>query len=245
MLSLALTQPARNCPTSVCYGAEANQILQFQRVHRKTADGDDRPVDGQRGDDGVDARAVRQAGVHHRRRLVDAPAHPGDDPVENRHQVPVVEKTRAGAFEQSLALDINMAIGVDQDVGDARIAEERFDRAESAQFIDDFTDEKLEFLLVQEGFFLAKYIAYHFRQFGAGVLDVHGIEGFQIDFLDQAGMNLVLDGVIEIVFLVIPGLTDFRCRRNERVGAGGADFWLREKKLFNFFSPKRLCPANL
>src|SRR5437588_3233725 len=57
-----------------------------------------RSVDSQRGDDGVDARSVAQAGVHHGRRFVDAASHLADDLVDDAQQVLVVAKSHIGEF---------------------------------------------------------------------------------------------------------------------------------------------------
>ena len=50
----------------------------------------DRADQADRRDDGVDARAVDQAGVDHRARLVDAPAERRDDAIDDAHHVLVV-----------------------------------------------------------------------------------------------------------------------------------------------------------
>ena len=61
-------------------------------VLRELADGDDRPDERERRDDRVDARAVGQAGVDARARLVDPPAERGDDPVDDPQDVLVVQE---------------------------------------------------------------------------------------------------------------------------------------------------------
>ncbi len=70
-----------------------------QALGAKAPDRQDRAVDRQRRDDGVDPRAVRQAGVDHRRGFVDAPPDPGDDAVDDVHQVGVVDKAGLGLFQ--------------------------------------------------------------------------------------------------------------------------------------------------
>ena len=55
------------------------------------------PVERQRRDDRVDAGAVGQAGVDQRRGLVDAPADPGDDAVDDPAQVLVGDEADGGA----------------------------------------------------------------------------------------------------------------------------------------------------
>ncbi len=75
MFSLALTAASSS---SIMPGVMAFRSTRSGGISlsvRKTADGEQRPVHGQRRDDGVHARAVAQARVHHGRRFVDAPAH--------------------------------------------------------------------------------------------------------------------------------------------------------------------------
>ena len=63
-------------------------------VCRELPDGDDGADERQRLDDRVDARAVGQARVDARARLVDPAAHRGDDPVDDPEDVLVVEERR-------------------------------------------------------------------------------------------------------------------------------------------------------
>src|SRR6202165_162547 len=58
----------------------------------KTADGETRTVDGQRRYDGVNARAIRQTCVDHRRRFVHPAADPRYDALDDLHQVPTIFK---------------------------------------------------------------------------------------------------------------------------------------------------------
>ena len=58
--------------------------------------------EGQRRDDGVDAGAVGQAGVDHRRRLVNAAADRRDDPVDDAHDVVVVLEDDVRELERPL-----------------------------------------------------------------------------------------------------------------------------------------------
>ena len=55
-------------------GLEVQQVFQLQRIGAETADGDARPVQRQRRNDGVETRAVGHAGVDHRAGLVHPPA---------------------------------------------------------------------------------------------------------------------------------------------------------------------------
>src|SRR5262249_4547655 len=57
-----------------CEGLEVEQVFEFERVRAESANGHRRAVEGERRDDGVDAAAVRQAGIDHGRCFIDAPA---------------------------------------------------------------------------------------------------------------------------------------------------------------------------
>ena len=64
-------------------------------IASETADGEARSIHGQRRNDGVDTRAVGQAGIHHGRGFIHAPAHARDDAVDDLHQVRVVFETES------------------------------------------------------------------------------------------------------------------------------------------------------
>ncbi len=61
----------------------------------KTADGEAGAVNGQRRNDGVDARSIGQTGVDHGRRFVDAPADARDDALNDLHEMRVVFEGQA------------------------------------------------------------------------------------------------------------------------------------------------------
>src|ERR1019366_5096947 len=60
-------------------GAHLNQVLRDKGFFWKTADGDGRAIDGQGRNNGVDARAILEAGVDHRYAFVDAAAQGRDN----------------------------------------------------------------------------------------------------------------------------------------------------------------------
>ena len=70
--------------------SERDQVVASSAGRGRSGGSRARAVERQRRDDGVDARAVRQAGVDHRRALVDAPADARDDAVDDLQQVRVV-----------------------------------------------------------------------------------------------------------------------------------------------------------
>ena len=75
--------------------AELDQVVHRVRVARELPDRQRRALERERRDDRVDAAAVGQARVDHRRGLVDAPADLRDDLVDDAQQVRVVDEGRA------------------------------------------------------------------------------------------------------------------------------------------------------
>ena len=85
-------------------GLVVQQVLQLQRIGAETANGHAGPVQGQRRNDGVETRAVQHAGVDHRTGLVHPPAYPGNDAVDDLHQVVVVAEGHAGLLHLAAPL---------------------------------------------------------------------------------------------------------------------------------------------
>ena len=108
---------------------------------RELPDRDDGPDERQRRDDRVDARAVGQAGVDPRARLVDAPSERGDDPVDDPQDMLVVQEVRVDPQDLAAALDVDLVRPVDHDLGDRVVVEERFQRAQAGDVGDGVLDE--------------------------------------------------------------------------------------------------------
>ncbi len=120
-----------------------DQVLHPQRVDAEAPDGERRPVQRERGDDDVDAGAVRQPGVDKGRGLVDPPPHLGDDPFDDRHQVVVVLEGDLGLVQLPVLLDVNLPRAVDHDVGDLRILEQRLQGPKPKGLVLDLEDQPL------------------------------------------------------------------------------------------------------
>ena len=84
-----------------------------------------------------------QARVDHRRAVVDAPADAADDAVDDAHQVLVVLERRRQPVQLAAALDVDVLIGVDQDVADRRIAQQRLERPEPEDLVDDVAENRV------------------------------------------------------------------------------------------------------
>ena len=87
MLTLPRTQAARNVAGGGRQRAERGQVGQRVRVARELPDRQRRAAQRERRDDRVDAAAVGQARVDHRRALVDAAADLRDDAVDDPQDV--------------------------------------------------------------------------------------------------------------------------------------------------------------
>src|SRR5213594_4257755 len=118
----ARTQWRRNSSMLVVSALNPTRSSAFSRSAGKRRI-EDRAVDSQRWDDGVDTRAIRETRVDHRRAVVDAPADAAHDTVDDAQQVLVVLKCRGDAFELAATFHEYMIERVDHDVADRRVAQ--------------------------------------------------------------------------------------------------------------------------
>ena len=114
---------------------QLHQLVRSQRTGAETADGQSRAVERQRRNDRIDTRAVGQARIHHRRRLIHPAAYARDDAVDDLQQVAIVAERRIGLLEHAAFLNEHMVLAVDQDVGDLWIAQQRLERAQTEDLI--------------------------------------------------------------------------------------------------------------
>ena len=105
------------------------------------ADRDHRSDERERFDDGIDPRAVRQAGINPWARRVDTPSDGSDDPVDDSQHVLVVQKVAVNALDLPAALDVDVAWAIDHDLGDRLVEKERIEWPEAADLADQFLDQ--------------------------------------------------------------------------------------------------------
>ena len=91
--------------------AEVDEVVDRVRLLREPPDREERAADRDRVDDRVHTGAVGQAGVDHRRRLVDAPADLADDLVDRAAQVVLVDELDVGALDLAAPLDVDRSSG--------------------------------------------------------------------------------------------------------------------------------------
>ena len=171
------------------------------RIAAEAADGKTGAVDGQRRNDGVHAGAVGQARIHHGRGFIHAPADARDDAVDDLHQVGVVFEAQAGGLELAGPFHVDLVVAVDQNVGDGRILEQRLQRAQAEDLVQNFAGQALAFgeaerhgLAVdrvpdQQQNFFARRVAGSAAQF----LQVEAVE----DLAMQVGLDLLVLGSLE------------------------------------------------
>ena len=129
-----------------------DQIFDFQSPVAEPADGNGRAAERQRRNDGIEPRSVGQPGVHDGTGFVDAPAGPGNQTVNELHQMGFIGEPHVGGFESAAAFHQNAIRSVDQNIGDVRIIHQRFQRAEPIDFIHDLTDHGFPLTAVQTRF---------------------------------------------------------------------------------------------
>ena len=170
-------------------------------IASETADGEAGAVDGQRRNDGVDARAIGQAGVDHGRRFIDAAADARDDALDDLHQVLIVFEGQAGQFEFAGALDVDPVEAVDQNVGDGGVFEQRLERTEAEDFVENFARQALALGEAERNDFAVDRVANEDENFFAGGVAGGAAEFFQVEAVEdlamQVGFYLLVLGALE------------------------------------------------
>ena len=168
-------------------------LREVTRIAAEAADGEAGAVEGERRNDGVDAGTVLQAGIDHGRRLIDAAADAGDDAVDDLHQVLVVFERQAGDFELAGALDVDAVEAVDENVGDGRILEQRLERAEAENFVENLARQALAFGKAERHGLAVDRIADEDKNFFAGGIAGGAAEFFEVEAIEDLAMQVGFD----------------------------------------------------
>jgi hypothetical protein len=129
--------------------AQPHQVVGGQQLARELPDRQRRSVHRQRRDDRVDARAIGQARVHHRRGIVQPPADRPQDLVDDVQHVRIVAEGRVRPMDDAVALEVDAVPGVDHDLGDGRIAQQRLERAQPEHLVGDLRGQAQPVLSAQ------------------------------------------------------------------------------------------------
>ena len=136
-------------------GAFGEQVLGGERRGTEAAYGENGAIHGQRRYDHVDARAIGQTGVHHGRGFIDSAPHPGDDLVNDVHQVDIVFEYHLGLLQHPIAFDIDGLIGVHQNVVDRGVLQKRLQRTKAKNLIHHFAGQSIAFQGAERDLLLA------------------------------------------------------------------------------------------
>ena len=148
-----------------------------------------RPVDGEGGDDRVDAGPVWQAGVDHGRGIVDAPPDGRDDAIDHLQQVLVVLEAHVGRLELAVALDVHLFVGVDENVRDLGILPQRLERPEPEDLVHHLCQQPLPLLEVERCVLLGEEFLHDLADPGDDLFPLEAVEVRQVQALDQLAVD--------------------------------------------------------
>ena len=121
----------------------------------------------------------------------------------------------------AFALDVDLIVAVDEDVGDRRVAQERLERPETEQLVDDVGDQR--FALEQAERRRLRLLLEHAddqaADFGLRVLAPHARQPLEVQPVQQVLVNLGLDFLVFGVTRVHGSCRAFagdHCRRSVR-----------------------------
>ena len=137
MFSSALTRRVEELLGLLAERADHDESLEVPARLGELADRQQRSDQRQRRQHRVDAAAVGQARVDHRRGLVDPPADLGDDLVDDPPQVVLVVEAHRRLVQLAGALDPDVVGAVDHDLGDGVVLEQRLDRPVAERVVGD------------------------------------------------------------------------------------------------------------
>ena len=171
------------------HGQLRDQVFALERVAAETADGEQRAIHRHRRNGGVDARAVGQAGVHQRRRFVHAAAHPRDDFFDDAQQVRVVLELHRRAVQFAAAFHVDQVRRGHQNVGDGGILQQRLERAETEDLVENFFDDAVLFHQAERRLLFFHQLGDGGADFRAHPLAGHRGERFQVDAVQQLAVE--------------------------------------------------------
>ena len=153
---------------------------------------DQRSIDRNRPDGDIDARAVAQPRVDHWRRFVDPAPDGRDDPVDDPQEVRLVLEMDLGLLQLAEALNVATLVGVDQDVGNGGVLQQRFDWTIAGHLGDDLVRKNVELLLIEGHTFAADVVG----DIGSNLLRQfvgrHLFQRRQIELIDDTFVQLEL-----------------------------------------------------
>ena len=127
------------------------------------------------------SRRASQSGLD----LVDAPADGGDDLLDDAHEMRLVLEQRRHRLEHAAALDEDVLVAVDEDVGDARVLEQGLEGAEPGHLVHHLGHEGVELLRVEGQALALDPIRDHGPDLAAELLFRQLLESGEVQFIEQ------------------------------------------------------------
>ena len=165
----------------------------------EAADGEQGAVHGHWRNGGVDARTIRQARVHQRRRFVNPASHARYDFFDDAEQVRVVFEFHRRAVQLAAAFHVDQVRGGDQNVADGGVLQQRLQWAKPENFVQDFFDNPVLLHQAERSLLFLNELGHGGPDFRPHAFARHGRQRFQVDAIQQFAVQrelqlLVLGG---------------------------------------------------
>jgi hypothetical protein len=120
--------------------------------------------------------------------------------------VGVVAEGDVGQFQLAAPLDVDLAVGVDQDVGHAGIGQQRLQRAEAEHLVLDVARQVLALGVVDDHRVFFQQFLDQVAQLDADLLRRQALQAFEVDAVQQRGVQALLE-------LLVGAVVDAACTR--------------------------------
>ena len=177
--------------------AETDQVVDRQFFLGKFTNGQGWTVQRQRRNHRIDAGTVGQTRIHHRTGIVNMTAQRFHDPLNDGHQMAIIEKTGAGFINFTLAFHKNQIRTVDHDFVHIFRTKQGRKRTETGQLV----HQRLAELILRRfpGQFMAQIpqnLIQRLFQLRDHFIAIHGLHGLfsQVQFRQNMFMDLLFQG---------------------------------------------------
>jgi hypothetical protein len=140
---------AQQFSTRLVDRAAVNKIVKRERAARGNTKGQQSAVDSYRRDDGMEANTIRQARINMRRSIVQPPPRGCRQSLSQPTQVSLGLEAHVRAREALTSIHPDLSASIHENVGDARLAEERL-KATRADHVLSHPDDEIEDGVVAE-----------------------------------------------------------------------------------------------
>ena len=169
---------------------DRDEVLGLQSLRGKPANRQQRAVDRQWRNDGVDARAVLEPRVDHRRAVVHASSDAADDAIDDAQEMAIVLKAGRDTLETAAALDEDMPMRVHEDVADGRIPQQRLEWSEPEHVVEHFREEHLALREAERRQLLGEQLRQQRADFGLRTRAIRLRQRLEIQAIEQLAMHV-------------------------------------------------------